>query len=105
MTIFYFTSTGNCLSVAKRIGGTLISIPQVINNDELEYSDDVIGIVFPVYGFFIPKMVRAFLAKAKLSADYILRWVPMVICPAPVCATCRSTLESTATTLIMPQAC
>ena len=71
MTIFYFTSTGNSLSVAKRIGGTLISIPQIINNSNLEYSDDVIGIVFPIYGFFIPKMVRIFLSKARLSADYI----------------------------------
>ena len=71
MTIFYFTSTGNSLAVARRIGGTLISIPQVIDNDKLEYSDDVIGLVFPIYGFFIPKMVRAFWAKAKLSADYI----------------------------------
>lgn len=35
MTIFYFTSTGNCLAVAKSIASsenvaTLISIPQVI---------------------------------------------------------------------------
>jgi len=32
MTVFYFTSTGNSLTVAKAIGGELISIPQVINS-------------------------------------------------------------------------
>lgn len=60
MTIFYFTSTGNSLAAAKRIlssesGGTLISIPQVIDSPSLEYSDDVIGIVFPIYGLASPK--------------------------------------------------
>jgi ferredoxin len=74
MTIFYFTSTGNSLAVAKRIGGeaaTLISIPQIIDAPTLEYSDDVIGLVFPIYGFGMPKMCRKFLAKAKLIADYV----------------------------------
>jgi len=30
MTIFYFTGTGNSLAIAKSIGGSLISIPQVL---------------------------------------------------------------------------
>jgi ferredoxin len=74
MIIFYFTSTGNSLAVAKKIGGekgTLISIPQIIDGKTLEYHDDVIGLVFPVYGFYIPKMCREFLARARLGADYI----------------------------------
>lgn len=29
MTVYYFTATGNCLYVAKRIGGTLLPIPQL----------------------------------------------------------------------------
>ncbi|MDR1539867.1 MAG: EFR1 family ferrodoxin [Clostridiales bacterium] len=70
MTIFYFTSTGNSLAVAKRIGGNLISIPQIISDLKPEYKDDAIGVVFPVYGFFIPKMARRFLAETKLSANY-----------------------------------
>lgn len=32
MTICYFTASGNCLYVAKRIGGTLLSIPQLLNH-------------------------------------------------------------------------
>jgi ferredoxin len=71
MTIFYFTSTGNSLAVAKKIGGALISIPQVVDAPTLEYNDDAIGIIFPIYGFYCPKMVRRFIDKAKLTADYI----------------------------------
>jgi ferredoxin len=70
MTIFYFTSTGNCLAVAKKIGGNLVSIPQVIDLPDLHFKDNVIGLIFPVYGFGMPKMVRKFLEKATWEADY-----------------------------------
>jgi len=73
MTIFYFTGTGNSLSVAKKIGGEdvkLISIPQVIDSRTNHYKDDVIGLVFPVYYYSTPAMVRRFLKKVKLEADY-----------------------------------
>jgi len=70
MTIFYFTATGNSLAVAKRFGGTLISIPQVIDSNELRYKDDIVGVVFPIYGLGLPKMVRVFLEKVKIIADY-----------------------------------
>jgi ferredoxin len=70
MTVFYFTSTGNSLAVAKRVGGNLISIPQIIDRLRPEYSDDVIGVVFPIYGFGLPKMVARFLRGTKLSAEY-----------------------------------
>ena len=71
MTVFYFTGTGNSLAVAKRIGGTLISIPQVVNSPNLSYKDDAIGVVFPVFGWTTPVMVRRFLDKVKFEADYI----------------------------------
>jgi len=71
MTIFYFTGTGNSLAIAKSIGGNLISIPQVIDGNNLHFKDDVIGIVFPVYALIAPKMVRDFLDKAKFEADYL----------------------------------
>ena len=72
MTTFYFTSTGNSLSVAKRIGGNLVSIPQVIDDPTTLYKDDVIGVVFSVYSNAPPKMVREFIDKVKLEADYTL---------------------------------
>jgi len=71
MTVFYFTATGNCLAVAKQIGGNLISIPQVIDSEELNFKDDIIGIVFPVFWWNMPVIIRRFLEKAKLEADYI----------------------------------
>lgn len=76
MTIFYFTSTGNSLAVAKKIlsseaSGTLISIPQIIDNPAPIYQDDVIGIVFPIYGWGLPKIVKRFCEAVKLKADYI----------------------------------
>jgi ferredoxin/flavodoxin len=73
MTIFYFTSTGNCLAVAKRIGGesaTLISIPQIIDQPTLEYKDDMIGVIFPIYGLGQPKMVQKFFEKIKWTCGY-----------------------------------
>ena len=70
MIIFYLTSTGNSLAVAKRIDGNLISIPQVIDSGNLQYKDDIIGLIFPIYSLEAPKMVRRFLEKAKLEAEY-----------------------------------
>ncbi|MDR1465485.1 MAG: EFR1 family ferrodoxin [Oscillospiraceae bacterium] len=75
MTIFYFTATGNSLAAAKAIGkgvenAKLISIPQIINQPDLSYQDDVIGLVYPIYGFGLPKMVRRFLENVSWEADY-----------------------------------
>ena len=35
MTICYFTASGNCLYVARRIGGTLLSIPQLMRQETM----------------------------------------------------------------------
>lgn len=61
MTICYFTATGNCLYVAKRIGGVLLSIPQLMRKDEVEISDEAVGIVCPVYNAEMPMMVDNFI--------------------------------------------
>lgn len=71
MKILYFTATGNSLAVAKKIGGELISISQALKNEQYDYEDDVIGFVFPTYCCYPPKIVRDFLAKARLKADYL----------------------------------
>lgn len=49
MTICYFTATGNCLYVARCIGGTLISIPQLMKEDQIKISDEAVGVVCPCY--------------------------------------------------------
>ena len=60
MTICYFTATGNSLYVAKRIGGTLLSIPKLMKENEIIINDDAVGIIAPVYAGNAPDMVRKF---------------------------------------------
>ncbi|MBQ7811682.1 MAG: flavodoxin family protein, partial [Bacteroidales bacterium] len=69
--VFYFTATGNSLFVARELGGeNIISIPQALKNDKLEYEADEIGIVYPIYGHMPPNIVKDFLKAARLKADY-----------------------------------
>ena len=70
MKIIYFTGTGNCLSVAKCFEAELLSIPQMIKNNIYEIEDDVIGIVYPVYAVSVPDIVRNYLEKCKINANY-----------------------------------
>lgn len=71
MTICYFTATGNCLYVAKRIGGELRSIPNMLKNSTMDISDDAVGIICPVYAGQMPGMVRSFIEKARIKTDYL----------------------------------
>ena len=71
--ILYFTGTGNCLYVARQLGGKdaeLMSIPQLMKQNDIEIEADEIGIVYPIYGHMPPNMVRQFIKKAKLKANY-----------------------------------
>jgi ferredoxin len=70
MKTLYFTSTGNSLYVARTIGGTLLSIPQLIRNNEFEFKDDIVGFVYPCYGFGLPEIVKRFIEKVKIEAEY-----------------------------------
>lgn len=70
MKIFYFTATGNSLYVAKRIGGELCSIPQMLKDGKREFADEAIGFVFPCYGFAPPRMVINFIKGSKFKANY-----------------------------------
>jgi len=70
MKIFYFTATGNSLYVAKKIGGELHSIPQLIKTGENEFEDEAIGFVFPCYWLGIPRIVRKFIEESKFKANY-----------------------------------
>lgn len=70
MTICYFTASGNCLYIARRIGGNLLSVPQLMRQDTIEINDDAVGIVAPVYAGEMPMMVRELIAKAKITTEY-----------------------------------
>lgn len=68
--LFYFTATGNSLYVAKKFDTNIISIPQVINNKNLSFEDETIGIVCPVYCNLPPQFVIDFMKKATFKANY-----------------------------------
>ena len=70
MKTLYFTATGNSLHVAKTIGGELLSIPKLMAEGKFNFEDEAIGIVSPCYGLSLPRIVKEFLAKAELKADY-----------------------------------
>lgn len=74
-TIFYFTGTGNSLSmargIAEKLNANLISIVDAMDGEK-QYEDEVIGIVVPVYCMDIPNIVKEFLKKCKfLNNNYI----------------------------------
>lgn len=71
MTLFYFTSTGNSLEVAKRLGYRCMSIPRLLASDFLTFEDDAIGIIFPCHFVDIPIPVRIFLRTAKFKTPYL----------------------------------
>lgn len=71
MKILYFTASGNCLAVARRFPAEYLSIPQMIRNHEYLIEDDAVGIVYPVYGNSVPGIVRRYLKKCTIRADYI----------------------------------
>lgn len=71
--ILYFTGTGNCLYVARRLSDAdteLLSVPQLVKRGIYDIEADEIGLVYPIYGHMPPTMVREYLAKAALRADY-----------------------------------
>lgn len=71
--VLYFTGTGNCLYVARRLAGEageLLSIPQLMKQQRFDIEADEIGLVYPIYGHMPPYMVRQFVQKAKLKAGY-----------------------------------
>lgn len=69
--IFYYSGTGNSLSVARKIAvgletAELVSIPKVINED-INTEADAVGFVFPVYGWGLPQIVKDFIDRLSLS--------------------------------------
>ena len=76
LSIYYFSGTGNSLSVAKDIaaktGGNLVPIASVMDNDVINVEAEVIGIVFPVYYTELPVIIKRFTGKlANIENKYI----------------------------------
>lgn len=71
MKILYFTATGNSLHIAKSLGGELLSIPKMDKEGIYDFSDDKIGIVFPLHAWGVPSYVVDFLKKVTFNCDYL----------------------------------
>jgi len=75
--IFYFTSTGNSLHIAREIGkaykeSELISIPQVLKDKDYFHEYDIVGFVFPIYYGSMPELVDRFIRAVDVPrAKYI----------------------------------
>lgn len=69
--VFYFTATGNSLYIAKQLDHNLMSIPQVMKNENLSFSDETIGIVSPIFSGELPMIVQEFIKKSEINSQYI----------------------------------
>ena len=73
-SIYYFSGTGNSLAVAQGLAAhmenvTIISIPSVMNREEITDDADCIGFVFPVYFLDMPFIVQEFARKLRPEKD------------------------------------
>jgi ferredoxin len=74
--IYYFSGTGNTYWSAKKLAEQLesakiYSISREIRQSEIRIEADVVVFLFPSYAYETPLMVRRFLEKADIHANYI----------------------------------
>lgn len=75
-TIYYFSATGNNLSIAKKLASKLgevelKSIPASFDKN-ITIEGSRVGFIFPIYAWGMPRMVREFLEKVRFGhVDYI----------------------------------
>ena len=67
--LLYFSATGNCKYVAQRLAAAYnekaISILDCLHQEQYDFSESTIGIVFPTYFWGLPSLVQEFLEKAS----------------------------------------
>lgn len=73
--IFYFTGTGNSLDVAQRLaaltGTGICSIAEIMKGKTMPALDEVTGIVYPIYAWAPPRIVRKFLEQHSIKSKYV----------------------------------
>lgn len=74
MKIFYYTSTGNCLYVAKRMqekieNCELISITKAIKSENFKINDDIVGLIYTIHYAGVPIHVYDFISKIKITKN------------------------------------
>ena len=66
-TVYCFTSTGNSLYAAKSIAGKIGGTVLPMRGEAAVCDDDVIGFVFPVYFWGLPRVVGRFLSTLQIT--------------------------------------
>jgi len=66
-TIFCFTSTGNSLYAAKKIAEIIGGNVAPMRGGPADCGDDVVGFVFPVYFWGLPRMVERFVREIRIA--------------------------------------
>lgn len=69
-SIYFFSGTGNSLFVAKNLASKLdaqcFNIARILKEKEVNLDADILGFVFPVYAYTYPKVLDAFIKKARV---------------------------------------
>jgi ferredoxin len=73
-TLFYFSATGNSLSLVRCIANELgdcqiVSIAKAIKEETIEVKTSKVGIIFPVYAWGMPRIVTDFIEKIEISKE------------------------------------
>ncbi|WP_010262553.1 EFR1 family ferrodoxin [Treponema primitia] len=95
--IYYFSGTGNTYWSAKKLAGRLgdaeiLPISREIKRPGLRIEADAVVFMFPAYAYGTPVMVRRFLEKAEIHADYLAALVSFGTSPGGALAEVRRVL-------------
>ena len=72
--IFYFSGTGNSLSIAQKLSERLpnsevVPIVSSYKNGVKEIDAETVGFIFPVHAFSLPKLVEEFIKSLSFKTD------------------------------------
>ena len=73
--IFCFSGTGNSKHVAETIASrskqeiVMITEKEILKNETYTITDGLLGFVFPIYWWGMPKLVEEFVKTASISID------------------------------------
>ncbi|MDR2739242.1 MAG: EFR1 family ferrodoxin [Treponema sp.] len=95
--IYYFSGTGNTYWSAKKMAERLgdaevFPISREIRLPKLHIEADAAVFMFPAYAYGVPVMVRCFLEKAEIHADYLAALVSYGTSPGGALAEVRRVL-------------
>lgn len=73
--VYYFSGTGNSLTIARQIAEGLedcviVPVARAVSKNEFAICAEKVILVYPVYAYESPVMVRKFLKKAEIKCGY-----------------------------------